>query len=435
LLRDATYVKTPHLVLLGTNHNYAPIDFREKLFVKSQDLPNRLKSLVKNGRAIQEAVILCTCNRAEVYAVASQDADVRGYLTDAMTSWSTDPIGNLEEHSYLLYDRDALRHLITVTMGLDSLVKGEEQIQGQVREAARVAKQNLTAGHFLDGLFQYAIRASSRIRQECGFEFRGASVSSAAVSILRNVSTARPIHSILLIGAGKMMTLAASDLSTSTPSQVWVANRTIQRAEELANRFGGKPIAFNKIPEVLLETEAVLSCTSSTNFIITKDVLEDIMQKRDGNPLVLIDASVPRNIDPEVSGLPNVQLFNIDDLAPFVKIASESLRTQLEKADAMILEEADRFFARLRSNDARDTLKGLRTMAEDIRRRELSRALSKIGHVSDREKEILELLTTRIINKLLYEPTARLKEHMGNGNGEAYEAMVRELFGIDQEND
>jgi glutamyl-tRNA reductase len=423
------------LVLVGTNHNHAPIQIRERLSIQPQDLPARLKSLANGGVGVNEVVALSTCNRTEVYAVAARGADIQEYLLGAMSSWSHVPVEDLKERTYAMYDEEAVSHLITVASGLDSLVVGEEQIQGQVRDAAKVAKQAETAGRFLTELFQHAVRFSTKVRHECGFELKGASVSSAAVSLLRKTSATQPIHSILLIGAGKMITLAAGDLSTPRQAQVWVANRTTQRAEELAKRFGGKPIAFNKIPEILEKADAVLSCTSSPTYIITWELLDRAMAKRPEKPLILIDASVPRNIDPAVSVLSNVQLFNLDDLTPLTKSAHESLKPQLEKAGRMIREEAQRVFMHLRAYDANETLKDLMRMAEEIREQELSRALNKIGHVSDREKEILELLTRRIINKLLYEPTARLKEHMGNGDGEAYDAMVRELFAIDQEND
>jgi glutamyl-tRNA reductase len=422
------------LILVGTNHNYAPVEFRERLSIQAQDVPARLKTLISDVSDLREAVVLSTCNRTEVYAVAPPESGVASQLIEAMSSWSHIPISDLKERTYTMQDEEAVRHLIAVASGLDSQVIGEKQVQDQVRDAFNVAKQAGSTGFFMSELFQHALRASIRIRRDCGIEVKGASVSSAAVSFLKKKTADQSLRSILLIGAGKMMTLAAKDLFTSSHAQVWVANRTSQRAEELATRFGGIPIAFNKIPEVLEKVDAVLTCTASTNYIITRELLERTMRKRAGTRLILIDTSVPRNIDPDVANIPDVQLFNLDDLAPLLKGAQDSLRPQLEKSEARIREEAEKSYAYIRAHDANDTLRDLMTLAEEIREKELSRALNKIGKVSEREKKVLDLLTRRIINKLLYEPTTRLKEHMGNGDGEAYEAMLRELFAIGRDN-
>jgi glutamyl-tRNA reductase len=273
-----------------------------------------------------------------------------------------------------------------------------------------------------------------KIREETGLGLEDPSVSTAAIALLKKHSEAHSIRSILLIGAGKMIALAAADISALGSSEVWVANRTAQRAEQLAKRTGGKPIQFEKIPEVLKSVDAILSCNSAISYLITARDLKSVMQSRQNKPLVIVDASVPRNIDPEVAKIDGVRLFNIDDLVLFDNdYENSALQGRIDVAEKLIEAETSLFLARIRSFSANDTLKDLRRLAEEIRENELERALRRMGHVSEREGEILDILTKRIVNKLLYEPTARLKEHAGNGNGDTYEAVIRELFAINHD--
>lgn len=431
-LRSLADSRKSQLTVVGTNHKRAPIDVRERLSCPQQALPIRLKSLLQH-EGFNEAVILSTCNRTEVYAACSHNQGQREFLTGMLSEWSGIPVADLNGKLYALNEEEAVTHLFKVASGLDSLVVGEPQIQGQVREAAKTAIKVHAAGRILGDLFRRAQNVASRIRKETGFGFEKASVSSAAIALLKKEANGRPIHSILFIGAGKMITLAADGLSQVNHTEVLFANRTLQRAEELAERFTGRPLAFNQIPLALEKVDAVLSCTSAADYIITADQLRGVIEKRSSRPLIFIDAAVPRNIDPASAHLPGVQLFNIDDLGPFVKATQESIQPYVTSAERLIEQEVQNFYAHLRAYNANDTLKDLRRIAEQIREGELSRALRRMGHVTAREKEIVDLLTKRIINKLLYEPTARLKEHASNSDGETYEAIIRELFAIDQE--
>jgi len=347
-----------------------------------------------------------------------------------MSEWSGIPALVLKEHLYRLTEEDAVRHLFAVASGLDSLIIGEQQIQNQVRDAAGIATQAGTVEHFLPELFVYAFRAGRRVRSASGIDLEKPSVSSAAVSLLESTTVGRPLRSILLVGAGKMIALAAGDLSRLNSPHVWVANRTLQRAEELAKRFGGKPISLSQIPEVIPRVDAVLSCAAANDYVITEDALKG---KNANSPLVLIDAGVPRNIDPAVARMSGVQLYNIDDLAPFLNPIENGHEASIQKAEALVRVEAEKFYAHIRSYDAVDTLKQLREIAERIREEELTRALRRMHSISERDRGIVDLLTRRIINKILYEPTARLKEHASNSDGELYEAAIRELFAIHKE--
>jgi len=427
------WTSSSQLQLVGTNHKHAPIELRERLWCQGVDLPHRLTSIIQGNKGIKEAVILSTCNRTEIYVISSHDSNVVDYLTQLMSDWSGIDTAVLRQRIYLLTDDEAVRHLFAVSSGLDSLVIGEKQIQGQVTDAAEVAAQAGTAGQFLSELFRRALRVAKDVRKQSGLEQDKASVSSAAVSLLEHASSGRTINSVLLIGAGKMVTLAAQCLAENARLDLWIANRTIQRGQELAKKCGGKPLLLSKVPLVLETIDAVLTCTSSPSFVIPANDVEAAMSKRNNKPLIFIDIAVPRNVDPEVGKIPNVQLYNIDGLAPFLEEDLASYRPEIRKAERQIYAEAERFFESIMSYDATRTIKELRMIAEQIRGKELSRAIRRLGDVSSRNREIVDVLTRSIINKLLHEPTTRLRQQAAKGKGGLYEATIRELFAISEQ--
>ncbi len=429
ILSDLTSLQ---LTLVGTNHVHAPIALRERLWFQSESIPKYLRSMIRENERVSEVAILSTCNRTEVYAVSQRNPNIAEYVTSKISQWSGIPTTDLAGHLYSFTDEEAVEHLLTVSSGLDSLVLGDGQIQGQVKEAAKIASQAGTIGRFLFELFQQAVRATADIREQSGLELEKNSVSSAAISLIKQKVGSNPIKSILLVGAGKMIAIAAERLMEGGSIEVFVANRTIQRAESLAKRIGGKPLALNQIPEVLAKADAVLSCISAAQYVINAGDLASAMQKRNNRPLLLVDAGVPRNVDPAAAQIHQVQLYNIDDLAPFLEENRNTMQASLAQARALIRKEADRFNAHIKTYGAIGTLKDLRKVAEEIREEELSKAIRRLGNLSDHDKKVVDLLTRRIVNKLLFEPTARLKEHASNGDGDTYEAVIRELFAIDK---
>lgn len=421
------------IILIGTSHKHAPIHIREKLSFSPDTLFGRLRSIRELCTSVEEVVILSTCNRTEIYVVSTDVEASSQWISRNLAEWSHISEPDLTAHLYRLVDEEAVRHLFHVTLGLDSMVVGESQIGAQVRESLKSAKQLGTAGRILSDLFQHALRASGDIRKQTGLATESTSVSQAAISLLKKTTHAIPLRGILLVGAGKMITLATEDLSSLGTRKVLVGNRTIQRAQELANRVGGKSLPLENIPEALIEIDAILSCISVPDYIVKVHDVEAAMRARNGRPLVMVDASVPRSIEPEAGHVSGVQLFNIDDLAPDIQASrAEALQTKIESASNLIEQEVQNFSSKIRTHDANATLKNLRELAEQIRETELERALRKMGRISEREKIMLDILTRRIVNKLLYEPTARLKEHAGKGEGETYDAVIRELFAIDQ---
>ena len=415
------------LTLVGTNHKHAPIDIRERLWCPADSVPVRLKSLISYG--LDEAAILSTCNRTEVYAVSTSESCVAAVL-EALSSWSGIPAGDIKKYLYTLKDQEAVRHLISVTAGLDSLAVGEPQIREQVRRAFRIASRTGTCGRFLSELFKHVENAGSRIRSQSGLENERVSVSSAVTILLRQLSADRKIRTILLVGAGKMISLAAEDLAALPNVGVWVANRTAHRAKTIAGRIGGRAISLAEIPQVLERADVVLTCTSSEDYVINTDELRTAISRKEKKELVVIDLALPRNVNPAAQNIPGLRVYDIDDLAPFARELEVPFQHKLANAERLVDRETNEFYSHMRGYEANGLLKDLRKVAEEIRERELSRALRKLGNVPPREKTILELLTRRIVNKLLYEPTLRIKAHATNGDGQSYESMLRELFDI-----
>ncbi len=413
------------LILVGANHKSAPIWLREKFHSELDQIKYRLNLMTGNGSGIREAVILSTCNRIEVYVLTYGNENAINSLLSILSDWGRIPTDEVARHAYTLFDDAAANHLFAVASGLDSLILGEQQIQLQVRNAARIAKEAGASGHVLSELFHSADRCATRVRKEIELGFDGSSVSSAAISLL--TSRYPNADSVLIVGAGKMITLAADELKSSEKREILIANRTFQRAEALATRVSGAPWPYEEIPSALERVDAVIIFTSSNDYVISAGDISSAIQKRPKRELILIDGSIPRNIDPQATEISGVHLYNVDDLAPFaVKIPEY----RMSEASMMIGAEVTKFFAKLRSYQANDTLRELHQLAEKIRQRELSRALNRMDKISSRQKEIIDILTRRIINKLLYEPTARLKEHAGNGDGESFDLAIRELFAI-----
>jgi len=416
------------LVLVGANHKSAPIWLREKLHCDFGQISDRLNAITRNGSGIREGVILSTCNRFELYVIADGNENGQSLLT-MLSDWGRTPKNELERHVYTLFDAAAASHLFAVASGLDSLILGEQQIQLQVRDAIRIAKRAGTSGSILSELFQSADRSATRIRTESGIGLSGTSVSSAAILLL--TSKYPTINSILVVGAGRMMSLAADQLNLVKKREILVANRTPQRSQVLSRRVSGISWPYEQIPSALERVDAVLTFTSSDKYVIAAEDISSAVQKRPNKELILIDGSVPRNIDPRTAEIPGVHLYNVDDLAPFAE--PQIPEFSMSHARMMIDEEVSRFFTKLRSRRAGDTLKELHQLAEEIRQTELSRAFNRMDKISSRQKEMIDVLTKRIVNKLLYEPTRRLKKRAGNGD-EAFDLVIRELFAISQEN-
>ncbi len=402
------------LVVVGASHRTASLDLRERLHLAPDAAFQVVARLAENGL---EAVVLSTCNRTELYLAGDADqaaARGRAVLGD---------VDFLEE----LRGVDAALHLFRVAAGLDSLLPGESQILGQVREAYELASQADGTGPVLSRAFELALHAGKRVRHETGVGTLPAAIPAAAAALAERTVGPLDERRILLIGAGKMGSLAATSFLERGAERVFVANHRIERAEKLAAQFGGEAVPFDRITEELERADVVLSSTRCPVVILHAEQVEAALPARAGRPLLLIDIAVPRDLDPAIADLPGCRLYDLDALGPEAGGAIAHQAEQVAAAEDIVRDEAVEFGSWLASLEVAPIVAALRQRADEIRRGELDRAEGRLGGLTDAERRSVEMLTAQIVSKLLHEPTVRMKE----GPPEHAEA-VRELFALDE---
>lgn len=418
-----------HIVLLAVDHTTAPIAFRERLSFTSRQVPQFLQSV---SQVAQECVLLSTCNRVELYAVSSEPTRLPAHLMSALAEARAIPLAELERHSYTLVDEQAIAHLLGVTSGLYSLVPGEPQIQGQVADALQIAQGAGYAGPICSALFRAAIVAGKRARSETAISRNAASVSHVAVQLARqlfpNLNEAR----VLLIGSGKMSELAAQNLCEHGAQRLVIINRTQQHAIDLAQRLGAAHRTFSDLSLSLREADVVISSTTAPRAIITVEMLAAVMKQRADRSLLLIDISLPRDIEAEAAHLPGVHLYNLDDLQASVDAGIRLRLQEVEQVQAIIAEESLAFQRWLRSLSVTGTISDLRQRVDQLREQELARAMQRLPDtLTEREAAAVRELTTRLVNKLLHTPTLRLKDAAAEGQGHVYAEALRYLFDLE----
>jgi glutamyl-tRNA reductase len=405
------------VVLVGISHHRAPIELRERAALD----PKRAAELARRLSGDRgEAVCLSTCNRTELY-LADESADEAERKAEAALIALESELGPA---LYRLRDEAAALHLFRVAAGLDSMVPGEGEILGQVRGA----HEGGATGPILDRLFRQALHAGKKARTETAIGESPASVSSAAAALAEQVFGDLRGHSILVVGAGKVGELAVRNLVTRGAKIAFVANRTLDRASELAHRFGAEPIPLDRVAGELERADVVLSSTSATGWMLTRDQVERALTARKGRPLFLIDLAVPRDLDPAIHELDDCYLYNIDDLEAVVAETLAGRRREAERAEGIVAEEADRFRDWQASLDVVPAITSLRARAEEIRAAELDRA-----KLNDSERRAADSVTAAVLNKLLHLPTIRMKEAAAAADGVIYADAVRHLFGLEDE--
>jgi glutamyl-tRNA reductase len=405
------------VVLVGISHHRAPIELRERAALD----PKRAAELARRLCGDRgEAVCLSTCNRTELY-LADESADEAERKAEAALIALESELGPA---LYRLRDEAAALHLFRVAAGLDSMVPGEGEILGQVRGA----HDGGATGPILDRLFRQALHAGKKARTETAIGESPASVSSAAAALAEQVFGDLRGHSILVVGAGKVGELAVRNLVTRGAKIAFVANRTLDRASELAHRFGAEPIPLDRVAGELERADVVLSSTSATGWMLTRDQVERALTARKGRPLFLIDLAVPRDLDPAIHELDDCYLYNIDDLEAVVAETLAGRRREAERAEGIVAEEADRFRDWQASLDVVPAITSLRARAEEIRAAELDRA-----KLNDSERRAADSVTAAVLNKLLHLPTIRMKEAAAAADGVIYADAVRHLFGLEDE--
>jgi glutamyl-tRNA reductase len=403
------------LVLVGTSHHHAPVELRERVALDREHAQALAAEL-------GEAVCLSTCNRTELYVTGDDADDLERRAVEALAA--IEP--QVEHALYRLRDQAAALHLFRVAAGLDSLVPGEGEILGQVRSAHEAG----TPGLLLDRVFRQALHAGRKVRAQTAIGESPASVSSAAAALAEQVFGELDGRRILLVGAGKISEQAARSLLTRNAQIAFVANRTLDRAGELAARFGAEPLALEQIGDELAHADVVVSSTSSPGFVLDAVTVD---RARHGRQLLFIDLAVPRDLDPAIHDLDGCYLYDIDDLEAIVSETLAGRRGEAVRAEAIVAAEAAKFHEWLASLDVVPAIASLRARAEEIREAELRKAEGVLGRLDDGERRAVESITAQIVNKLLHLPTVRMKQAAVSADGVIYAEAVRHLFGLGED--
>ena len=420
------------LVLVGTSYQHAPVELRE-LLAYDRDL--RRAALGRLSAGGVEAAVLSTCNRTEVYAVAADTAELEERIYGELAALSGLSHSELAPALYSLVDEASALHLFRVAAGLDSMVPGEAQILGQVREAYHGAREARTTGTVLHRLFRQALRVGKRVRTETAIGENPASVSSAAAELAERVFEELAGRRVLLLGAGKTADLTAANLISRGAGEIVVANRSPERAEALARRFGGRAVGLDAVEDELGHADVVVASTSSQGVVLSASQVERAMARRRGRPVFFIDIAVPRDLDPAINELEGCYLYDIDDLERVVAESVAGRREEAVRAEAIVSEEADAFRAWQLSLDVVPAIASLRAQAESIRQAELDRVESRLASLSPSQRRAVEALTSQIVAKLLHTPTVRMKEAAAAADGVLYADAVRHLFGLGDDAD
>jgi len=409
------------LYALGLNHHTAPLAIREKVAFAQSHLPQALGELVGVGAA-NEAAILSTCNRTELYLAAQDIAAASRWLAD----YHHLPLSSISPYLYTLPERDAVKHLFRVASGLDSMVLGEPQILGQMKEAARVAESAGTLGSMLHQLFQRTFAVAKEVRSTTAIGANIVSIAAASTHLAERVFGDLSSQRVLLIGAGEMIELCAAHFAGKQPRAMTVANRTRERAHALASRFDAASLGLTELADALPQHDVVVSCTASPVPIIGLGAAERAIRARRHRPMVMVDLAVPRDIEPEVGELDDVFLYTIDDLGSIVEAGLESRQAAVVEAEAIIDQQVDYFLHWVESRQAVPVIRSLRDQAERMRRHELERAVKALsrGHSA---QEVLDLLSHRLTNKFLHGPTRLIAESEGSERGRLA-ALISRLF-------
>ncbi|MHB8771746.1 MAG: glutamyl-tRNA reductase [Syntrophales bacterium] len=417
------------LVLIGMNHKSAPVDIRERLQLSCGEADRLLPELLRHG-GIREALYLSTCNRVEVVARVSDSAGSIEALKSFIFSQGNLSAEELDKCLYIYRDLEAVRHLFRVTASLDSMIMGEPQILGQMKDAYRLAVENRTTGILLNRLSHHAFRVAKRVRTETGIAGNAVSVSYAAVELAKKIFGDFKKRSVLLIGAGEMSELAARHLIRQGVRTIYIANRTFARAEEMAAEFQGTAVAFERFPELLPEVDIVIASTGAPGYIMDARMVAAAFSRRRSRPLFLIDIAVPRDIDPAAGDIDNVYLYNIDHLQDVVDTNKETRRNEALKAEAIIAEEITAFESWFNTLAVVPTIVALREKMEGIRSGELERVASWLRGLSDEDRSRVEILAASIINKVLHDPMTGLKEESQDKDALPFVATIRRLFNL-----
>jgi glutamyl-tRNA reductase len=407
------------LFALGINHHTAPLAVREQLAFDPARLGAALQDLLR-GKQVREAAILSTCNRTELYCTADQSQTAADWLAE----YHALPPNRIQPYLYQHPQQDAIRHMFRVASGLDSMVLGEPQILGQMKQAARVAEEAGTLGTLLGKLFQRTFSVAKEVRSTTAIGANIVSMAAAAVHLSERIFDRIESQKVLFVGAGEMIELCAAHFAARKPKQLSIANRTPERALPLAERFGGDVMRLDQIADHLGEYDIVVSCTASSLPIIGLGMVERALKQRRHRPMVMVDLAVPRDIEVEVSQLDDVFLYSLDDLGQIIESGLESRQAAVIEAEAIINDRVNGFLQWLQSRETVPTIRALRDAAERSRRHEVDHAMKLLARGDDPTK-VIEALSHGLTNKLLHAPTHTLNQTEGDERAEVARLITR----------
>ncbi len=420
------------LLVIGVSHKTAPVELRERVALPEGRAVSVLRELM-SADGIDEAVALSTCNRTELYMVVGDDVGAESTALGILARQAGIRPTELVSHLYSLRDVDAARHLFRVTAGLDAMIVGEAEIQGQVKRAYELALVENTTSAFMNRLFREALAAGKRVRTDTTLNSSSVSVSSAAVELAQETLGDLAGRRVVVIGAGETGELTARALTERGVSSVFVANRHYDRAIGLAQRFGGNAVRFESLPMELTRADIVVSATGSPHHIVERAELESVMAARDGRALLLIDIAVPRDIEPGVRDIEGVFLQDIDDLQHLVERRLSGRDAEARRAEALLEHELERFERWIGTLDVVPTIAALYERGDEVARQVLAENSGRWESLSDADRERLELFAGAIVKRLLHQPTLNLKARGEDRRTYAYVQALRELFGLEVE--
>jgi len=420
-----------HLVLVGINHRTAPVEVRERMLIDESHLPAAVADLVHRD-GIEEGMILATCNRVELTVRAPGGAAPEEAIRQFLADYHHCNLAPYEAYFYWRRQEEVVRHLFRVASSLDSMILGEPQILGQVKQAYAVARHVGALTGVLNDVVNQALAVARRVRRETALGASAVSVSYAAIELAKKIFGNLHGKCVFVIGAGKMSELAAKHLLRSGASTILVSNRTYERAVELAAAFGGSAVPFESLFEHLGRADIVISSTGAPNFIVRKDQAERLMAARRNRPMFFVDIAVPRDIDPEVNDLDNAFVYDIDDLEQVVEANRKQREREAEWAEQIVNEELAKMIRRLESREVVPTIVALEARLDQICKAELGRFRGRLSSLSPEQRESVEALIHGVVNKILHGPITELKSGAGQPEHRALVQTIRRIFGVSE---
>ncbi len=417
------------LFVAGLSHRNAPVELRERLAVEEDKLRELLRDVAATG-LVRETLILSTCNRVEVYGVADAPGEARSVAFRHLCQHRGVGLGLVEPLLYTHLEGDAVRHAFRVASSLDSMMIGEPQILGQVKDAFALAQACETIGPSLHTLFTQAFAVAKRVRTETDIARHAVSVSFAAVELAKKICTGLGGKAVRLVGAGKMGELAARHLVEQGAFPIYVVNRTWARAQEMARALSGTAVPWDELETALAGVDIVITSTGASEPVIRRETVERVMHGRRARPLFFIDIAVPRDVEEGVDDLDDVYSYDIDDLKQVVDSNIRERLREAQRAEGLVERETGKFLVRLRDVEVIPTIVSLRERLEEIRAGEVRKTLARLGDASPETRQAIEVLSSAIVNKILHAPITKLRESSRAGSHRSWLEVVHELFGL-----